>query len=161
MRHFCLWMIFCAVCVPVALAGRKTEQVRNTAVARSFFEDVLDQGRFDKYAESHATNFVGHGSTRDFSLAEDMALAKEERKALPDMHIVVNQTVAERDMVAVYWRASGTNTQEGMGFPATGKKISVPGMTLFRFRDGKISEEWSVYDMLSVLKQLGLYSPQQ
>ena len=159
MRALSLFIV-CVVCVPTAIAGNKKEEKRNTAVARSFFEEVLDKGRFDMYAGSHATNFVAHGSSRDFTLAEDMGLAKEERKALPDMHIVVNQTVAERDMVAVYWRASGTNTQEGMGFPATGKKVSVPGMTLFRFRDGKISEEWSVYDMLSVLKQLGLYSPQ-
>ena len=43
-----------------------------------------------------------------------------------------------------------------MGFPATGKHITVNGMTLFRFRDGKIVEEWSVYDMLSAMRQAGL-----
>jgi predicted ester cyclase len=33
-------------------------------------------------------------------------------------------------------------------------------MTLFRFRDGKIVEEWSVYDMLSVMRQAGLLAAQ-
>ena len=43
-----------------------------------------------------------------------------------------------------------------MGFPATGKHITVNGMTLFRFRDGKIVEEWSVFDMSSAMRQAGL-----
>ena len=85
-----------------------------------------------------------------------MAAAQEERKALPDMQIKVLQMVAENDLVVVYWRATGTNTHEGMGFPATGKKISIPGMTIFRFKNGKIIEEWGVFDMLLAMQQAGL-----
>jgi steroid delta-isomerase-like uncharacterized protein len=142
-----------------AIAKAATEQEKNKAIARSFFEQVLDQGRLDKYAESHAADFVAHGREHDATLAEDMAAAKEERKALPDMRVKVNQMVAEADLVAVYWTASGTNSQEGMGFPATGKKITVPGMTIFRFKNGKISEEWSVFDMSSAMQQAGLCPP--
>jgi steroid delta-isomerase-like uncharacterized protein len=90
-----------------------------------------------------------------------LAAAKEERKALPDMKVEVSQILAERDLVAVHWTASGTNTREGMGFPATGKKIKVDGMTIFRFKAGKICEEWSVWDMLSVMRQAGLISSPQ
>ena len=43
-----------------------------------------------------------------------------------------------------------------MGLPATRKKINVDGMTMFRFKAGKICEEWSVFDMLSALRQAGL-----
>ena len=49
----------------------------------------------------------------------------------PARAIIPNQILAERDLVAVHWTASGTNTQPGMGIPATGKKISVSGMTIF------------------------------
>jgi steroid delta-isomerase-like uncharacterized protein len=126
-----------------------------------FFEEVLDQGHLDKYAKSHAKDFVGHGANHEYTLEEDMAAAREERKALPDMQIKVNQILAEQDLVAVYWTASGTNTQAGMGFPATGKKIKIDGMTIFRFKEGKIREEWSVWDMLSAMKQAGLLPPTQ
>jgi len=139
-----------------AVARAATEQEKNKAIARSFFEEVLGQGRLDKYSESHAADFVAHGRERDATLAEDIAEAKEERKALPDMRMKVNQMVAEADLVVVYWTASGTNSHEGMGFPATGKKITVPGMTIFRFKNGKISEEWSVFDMSSAMQQAGL-----
>jgi len=144
-----------------AIAKAATEQEKNKAIARSFFEEVLGQGRLDKYADSHAADFVAHGQDHDATLAEDMAAAKEERKALPDMRVKVNQMVAEGDVVVVYWTASGTNTQEGMGFPATGKKITVPGMTIFRFKNRKISEEWSVFDMSSAMQQAGLCAPPQ
>jgi steroid delta-isomerase-like uncharacterized protein len=133
-----------------------SEEERNKAVARDFFEQVLDQGHLDRYSDSHASDFVAHAADHDATLAEDMAAAREERKALPDMRVKINQLVAEGHTVVVYWRATGTNTGEGMGFPATGKKIAAPGMTFFRFTNGKISEEWSVFDMSAVMQQAGL-----
>ena len=146
-----------AILIAGSLAAQQPSvQQINKAVARSFFEQVLGEGQLDRYADSHATNFVAHEDGRDYTLAEDMAAAKEERAALPDMRVKVNEVLAERDLVSVFWTASGTNTHEGMGFPATGKKITVNGMTLFRFQDGKIVEEWSVFDMLSAMRQAGL-----
>ena len=143
------------ICLP-AMAQQPTEQERNKIVAQSFFEQVLDQGQLQKYGDSHASDFVAHAEDHEASLAEDIAAANEERKALPDMRVKVNEVVAEGDLVSVFWTASGTNTGEGMGFPATGKRITVNGMTLFRFKSGKISEEWSVFDMLSAMRQAGL-----
>jgi steroid delta-isomerase-like uncharacterized protein len=158
MRKSSFLLLLFAICVPVK--GQQTRvQERNKEVARSFFEEVLGQGHLDKYAESHAKDFVAHGENHEYTLEEDIAAAKEERKALPDMVVKVNQILAEQDLVSVYWTSSGTNTQAGMGFPATGKKIKVDGMTLFRFKAGKICEEWSVWDMLSVMRQAGLLPP--
>jgi len=159
MRKTSVWICVLILLSLPAVTKAATEQQKNKAVARSFFEEVIDQGRLDKYADSHAPDFVVHGRTHDGTLAEDMAAASEERKALPDMRLKINQMVAEGDLVAVYWTASGTNTHEGMGFPATGKKITVPGMTIFRFKNGKIVEEWGVFDMWSAVQQAGLCSP--
>ena len=160
MRTGMLVVLLFVIGMPV-LAQQAGEQERNKQIARSFFEDVLDQGRFDQYAASHAADFVAHAGDHEATLEEDIAAAKEERKALPDMKVTVNQILAERDLVAVYWTASGTNTAAGMGFPATGRKIKIDGMTLFRFKAGKICEEWSAWDMLSVMRQAGLYPPPQ
>jgi steroid delta-isomerase-like uncharacterized protein len=159
MRKTAFLLMLSVVCMP-AVAQAPAEQETNKQIARSFFEEVLDQGRFDRYADSHARDFVAHGTNRDYTLDDDMAAAKEERKAVPDMRVKVSQILAEHDLVAVYWIVSGTNTQAGAGFPATGKKIKIDGMTIFRFKAGKISEEWSVWDNLSVMRQLGLLPPQ-
>ncbi len=155
---FLLFLFVLATILPCH-AQAATEQDKNKAVARQFFEDVLSRGKLEKYSDSHSTDFVAHGADRDFTLAEDISAAREERAAMPDMQVAVNHVLAEGDLVAVHWTAWGTNTQPGMGLPATGKKIRVSGITIFRFKAGKISEEWSAWDMLSVLKQAGLFSP--
>jgi steroid delta-isomerase-like uncharacterized protein len=160
MRKGSFLLLLLAICIP-ALAQPASEQERNKQVARSFFEEVLNQGHLENYAESHAKDFVAHAGDHEATLEEDMAAAREERKALPDMKMSVNHMVAEGDLVMVHWTASGTNTQAGMGFPATGKTVKIDGMTLFRFKKGKISEEWSAWDMLSVMRQLGLLPAQQ
>lgn len=159
MRQALLCVFLSVFCLP-AVAQKRTEQETNKAVARGFFEQVLDQGHLEKYADSHAPGFVAHGRTKDGTLEEDMAAAREERKAVPDLHLKINEIIAERDLVLVYWTASGANTHEGMGFPATGKSFIVPGMTLFRFRAGKMIEEWGVWCILDVMQQLGLLPPQ-
>ncbi len=158
MQRAVLCVFVSAFCLPAA-AQQPTEQQTNKAVARSFFEQVLDQGQLEKYADSHSPNFVAHGRSRDATLEEDIAAAREERKAVPNLHVKVDEIMAERDLVFVYWTASGTNTHEGMGFPATGKSFTEPGMTLIRFKAGKMTEEWSVWSLLSVMQQLGLPPP--
>src|SRR5215475_4278105 len=116
MRKGFLFSVLLVMC-NTTLARPTSEQDKNKEIARAFFEEVLGQNHLERYAESHSKDFVAHGETRDGGLEEDMAAAKEERQALPDMKIRVNQILAERDLVAVYWTASGTNTQPGMGFP--------------------------------------------
>jgi steroid delta-isomerase-like uncharacterized protein len=64
--------------------------------------------------------------------------------------------IADGDLVAVYWIARGTNTGAGNGLPATGKKVEQSGITIWRIVDGKIKEEWSAFDQLSMMQQLGL-----
>ena len=44
--------------------------------------------------------------------------------------------------------------------PPTGKQLELGGITIHRFEDGKIVEEWERYDNLSVLQQLGLVPEQ-
>ena len=160
MRKGLVFSVLLVAC-NAAWARPTNDQDKNKEIARTFFEEVIGQNHLERYAESHAKDFVAHGKDHDANLEEDMAAAKEERQALPDMKIRVNQILAERDLVAVYWTAWGTNTQPGMGFPATGKKISVDGMTIFRFKAGKISEEWGVWSLLDARRQAGILCSQQ
>ena len=158
MRRFVLLLLALSVVISGPVMAEDAE-ARNKAVARSFFEDVLDKGKLEDYAKSHAPDFVANSEGRKASLEEDMTAAREQRKALPDMRVKVNHIVAEGDLVSVYWTASGTNSAAGWGIPATGKSVSVNGMTLFRFERGLIQEEWSVFNMYSIMKQLGLLPP--
>jgi steroid delta-isomerase-like uncharacterized protein len=130
---------------------------RNKAVARQLFEEILGPNwRIDLVDKLHTPDFVAHGSTRDASLEEDRQAVLGWKSAAPDLTIRIERIVAEGDLVAVQWTGTGTNTGEGNGLPATGRRITARGMTIFRFRDGRIAEEWNTIDNLSVMRQLGL-----
>jgi steroid delta-isomerase-like uncharacterized protein len=111
------------------------------------------------FLEIHTEDFVVHGATRTATLAEDLEAAKGWRQAFPDAVCAVDQLVAEGDLVTARWTCRGTNTGVGQGLPATGKAVVVPGITIFRVRDGKLAEEWGLIDMWGMLRQLGLVAP--
>jgi steroid delta-isomerase-like uncharacterized protein len=128
----------------------------NKAVATRVIVEKMGQGRFDIQPELYGPGFVAHGFGRDYSLAEDEASGKHLRSAFPDLAVKVERIIAEGDLVSLHWSAVGTNTVAVPGFPGEGKRVAVDGMSFFRFADGKIVEEWSTYDNLTILKQLGL-----
>jgi len=131
-------------------------QDQNKALAKRAFEELLSKGRFEVAEQLYAKDFVNHGIHRDISLEEDQAALKGWHQAFSDLSIVPEKLIAEGDMVAVYWIARGTNTGAGNGLPATGKKVEQSGITIWRIVNGKIKEEWSAFDQLSMMKQLGL-----
>ena len=131
-------------------------QEQNKAIARRAFEEILSQGRFELASELYAKDFINHGIHRNASLEEDQAALKGWHQAFSDITIVPEKLIAEGDLVAIYWIARGTNTGTGNGLPATGKKAELAGITIWRIVDGKIKEEWSAFDQLSMMRQLGL-----
>lgn len=50
---------------------------------------------------------------------------------------------------------SGRHTGPFMGFPASGRDYQMSGVTIMRFRAGRVVERWSSADMLSLLVQIG------
>jgi steroid delta-isomerase-like uncharacterized protein len=134
-------------------------QEENKAIAKRAFEEILSQGRFEVAEQLYAKDFVNHGIHRDIGLAEDQEALKGWHEAFPDASIVPEKLIAEGDLVTIYWVARGTNTGTGNGLPATGKKAELAGITIWRIVDGKIKEEWSAFDRLSMMQQLGLLPP--
>ena len=131
-------------------------QDENKAVAKRAFEEILSRGRFDLAEQLYAKDFVNHGVHRDATLEEDQATLRGWHQAFSDIAIVPEKLIAEDELVTVYWIARGTNTGTGNGLPATGKKAELAGITIWRIVDGKIKEEWSAFDQLSLMQQLGL-----
>ena len=136
-------------------------QEQNKALAKRAFEELLSGGRFELAEQLYAKDFVNHGIHRNASLEEDQAALKGWHQAFSDIAIVPKKLIAEGDLVTVYWVARGTNTGAGNGLPATGKKAELAGITIWRIVDGKIKEEWSAFDQLSMMQQLGLLSSQK
>jgi steroid delta-isomerase-like uncharacterized protein len=133
-----------------------TLQEQNKATAKRAFEEILSRGRYELAEQLYAKDFVNHGLHSNASLEEDQTALKGWHAAFPDVIIVPEKLIAEDDLVTIYWIARGTNTGTGNGLPATGKRVEMTGITIWRIVDGKIKEEWSAFDQLSMMKQLGL-----
>jgi steroid delta-isomerase-like uncharacterized protein len=143
----------------VLLAGSlfaSSLQEQNKAIARRAFEGILSQGHFELAEQLYAKDFINHGIHSNASLEQDQAALKGWHQAFPDVVVTAEKVMAEGDLVTVYWIARGTNTGTGNGLPATGKKAELAGITIWRIVDGKIKEEWSAFDQLSMMQQLGL-----
>lgn len=76
-------------------------------------------------------------------------------RAFPDLHIEVEDLIAEGDRVVSRHTVTGTHLGEYMGVPPTGKSVSYNEIFVFRFAGGRIVETWGVVDVLSQLRQLG------
>jgi predicted ester cyclase len=71
--------------------------------------------------------------------------------------LTIVDLVATDDTVWFRNRATGVNTGEVMGRPATGRSFDITVIDIVRFNDGKIVEHWGVPDQLGMLLQLGLF----
>jgi predicted ester cyclase len=78
------------------------------------------------------------------------------RAAFPGWHSDLGFLVAEGDLVTEYFTASGTQQGELFGVPASGRTVTLPGINIFRVRDGRITERWGRLDDLGLMRQLGL-----
>jgi predicted ester cyclase len=77
-------------------------------------------------------------------------------RAFPDIHVTVEDLIAEGDKVVARHTVTGTNRGEYMGRPPTGRSVTYNEMFILRFANGRIAEVWGVVDVLSQMKQLGV-----
>jgi steroid delta-isomerase-like uncharacterized protein len=78
--------------------------------------------------------------------------------AFTENRTTIDELIVEGDMAAMRWTWEGlhTGTSPSLGIPATGKRVRSGGCSVFRFRDGKIAEQWEYGDMLGLLQQVGV-----
>ena len=78
----------------------------------------------------------------------------------PDMKFGVSRVFQRGDVLIQEWTASGTNTGEFMGAPATGKKMGFNAVSVLWFGDdGKVKREHAYYDQMTIGGQLGKGDP--
>ena len=148
-------LIVCSLFFVSTLPASSVEE-ENKKIAKQAFKEVLSKGNFPLAEHFYATDFLNHGQSGDATLKEDQALLRGWHQAFSDVTVEPRKLIAEGDLVTVYWVARGKNTGAANGIPATGKRVVSSGITIWRIVDGKIKEEWSAFDQLEMMQQLGL-----
>ncbi|MBA7640612.1 hypothetical protein ES703_48282 [subsurface metagenome] len=133
----------------------------NKENARRAFEEVMNKGNLSLADELIATDYVGHApGMPDFKGPEGFRqYMTMMRTAFPDIHLTLEDTVAEGDKVVNRYTGRGTHKGELMGIAPTGKQITIAGMVISRYVGGKQVEAWVSSDMLGMLQQMGVVPP--
>lgn len=135
---------------------------RNKELVNNFIQDLFSEGDLAAVDRYLHPKFVSHDPP--FPGAPDgpegMRLAAATfRRALPDWHSDVEALIAEGDLVAELFTASGTHRAELMGASPSGETLTLRGVNIFRIDGDKIVERWGCLDQLGLLRQLGLINP--
>ena len=131
----------------------------NKQLVMRFYEEVWAGGNVGFAAEVFADDYVRH-DLRPTQAAPGAAgqarIAEQFRSAFPDLRWRVDLVLADGDLVAARWTASGTHTGRWAGLAPTGKAAEFSGVNIFRFGDdGKVTEIWNHRDDLGLMEQLG------
>jgi len=133
----------------------------NKALIRRWFEEVWNKGRVAAIAELFAAEGVAHGLSdepgKTMKGPDDFTpFHSIFRGAFPDIEVVVEDTIAEGDLVAARCSVRGRHTGDHLGIAASNAPVKFTGMAIVRIRDGKIVEAWNNFDFLAMNKQIGI-----
>jgi predicted ester cyclase len=103
-----------------------------------------------------ASDMVHHG--RDGAMPAGQVGSEMQRfiTAFPDIHIDVEEMIAERDLVSTRLTVSATHSGSYLHLQPTGRKVRCALMGQLRIADGKVVEHWGVADTVRLLEQIGL-----
>jgi predicted ester cyclase len=127
---------------------RAVEQEEHSAKARRALERVCARGDFEAARDLYSPDFVDHVNRMEFrghaGIRESVGIY---HAIFPDLRIAVEDQVSEGYRVTSRWTMHGTYR---------GRRVTLPGITISRFAEGMIAEDWTASDTLDLVRQLGL-----
>jgi len=131
----------------------------NKAIVRRLFAELWNNGKLSVADEIFTPNYEHHdSSTPDFGHGPESEKKRATlyRTAFPDLHLTIEDVIAEGETVMTRWSCRGTHKGDLSGIAPTGKQITVSGVTVARVSNGKIAEGYVNWDALGLMQQLGV-----
>jgi len=107
---------------------------------RQHFEDFVNRRKLEVADVNFASDFVDHGADVPPGTPAGPQGAKQyvgsALDRFPDMHVTIDDIIAEGDKVVVRNTWTGTDRQSG-------KRLRFSGIVIWRMKDGKLAERWA------------------
>ena len=128
---------------------------------QEFIKDIWNKKNFKKVEQYVHTEYTIHLDTTD--PWEGQTLSHSEFKerlnfsfnSFPDMNFEITSAIPEENHVAITWILTGTNLGMIGEYPPTKKSINAKGLTICHFKDNLINGHTQIFDIVTVVKQLG------
>jgi steroid delta-isomerase-like uncharacterized protein len=129
----------------------------NETLVRRFYDEICNARRLEVADEIIAADHAYHdpqsppAKPGPEGIKETVAIYQDTLEGRWEVHDVFSSG----DRVAVRWTGHGVHNGELMGLQPTGREITVEAISIFRVADAKIAENWTNWDTLGLLQQLG------
>ena len=131
----------------------------NKETFRRYVDEVWKDENLGIADEVFAEKYLSHqsdGTVLERGPEDVKKFVTEYRSAFSDIENISEDMIGEDDKVVNRWTLHVTHTGEFRGIPATGKRITITGIGIFRFsEEGKVVESWDSLDQLGMLQELG------
>jgi steroid delta-isomerase-like uncharacterized protein len=138
---------------------QNTQPSGNKQIAQRFMEECWNNGNLNAISEYLSANCRYHDPVFPHlaSGADNIRSHIENcRRGFPDMRITIEDTIAEGNEVVHHWTVTGTHKGHFLGVAPTNKRATVSGTSIFRFENSKIAEQWSDWNLITLMEQLGI-----
>lgn len=133
----------------------------NKATYHQFIEEVMNKknvAAIDTFFDPHQVDHFALPGTPG-GIEGVKQLIGMFLTAFPDLHVTVEDMIAEEDKMVSCVTMSGTQQGAFMGIPPTGKHFSITSIEISRMVGGKIVEHWAELNALGLMQQLGVIPP--
>jgi len=140
----------------------KTDPVEANIKAYSHtWDEIMNKGKLDLFNDSNFTkDVVMHASPTDIvGIDSSRAYYANYLSGFSNISFTIKDIFGQGEKLVKHWNFKGTHTGNFFGIPATGKSVSLDGVTLVRMSNGKIAEERDFFDNMDFMTQLGLIPP--
>src|SRR5712691_3358572 len=128
-----------------------SDEEANKAAVRRYFDEVWDHGNVEFVRELFVPGSLLAGA--------DESNARTMQQAFSDIHMTIDDLIAEQDKVAARVTFTATHTGPLFGYPPTGKQAVLSVLYLYTFAEGRIQTVIGESNLLGLLVDLGLLSP--
>ncbi len=158
MKNFCFLLLIVLLVLSGCTQVDKTAEA-NAALAARIATEIWNNGTLDVIDEIMADNYVRHNpESMEINTIEGPDALKEyvsaTRAMYPDFKLEVHNSCASGDMVASNWTVTGTHSEAG-------KEVTVNGLVMTRYENGKAVEEWMSFDTQGLMQQLSADSEEE
>jgi predicted ester cyclase len=123
----------------------------NKRLVRRYYEEVLNQRRldvFDDLALPEFRSYLANGGSVDAGVYKKAVAGS--LAAMPDLHVIIDDQIAEDDKVVTRWTARGTSQVEFAGIKPQGQPMTVTAIHIHRIQGGKFIEHWEAINLHAV-----------
>lgn len=123
--------------------------MNNADILKTALVQILEQGKLEFIESGFSANYVAHSGSKTHKGHNFIRrFIQQLRKAIPDLKILRFEILSQSDnLISCQKTFSGTHKAALKGIPASGKKVKWHEISVTRFENNLIVEEWVLSDL--------------